>query len=129
MQQKNTYILGMGSNHQAEQNLLYARQELTERYPDIKFSTVQRTTPIGFTKNRNLFLNQLALLHTSETNEEVSSFLKQLEKECGRTPEDKLQETIKLDLDVLQTNGTPLKAAELERPYYQKALQELLPSD
>lgn len=129
MQQKNTYILGMGSNHQAEQNLLYAHQELTERYPDIKFSTVQRTTPIGFTKNRNLFLNQLALLHTSETNEEVSRFLKQLEKECGRTPEDKLQEIIKLDLDVLQANEIPLKTAELQRPYYQKALQELLPSD
>ena len=54
MQQKNTYILGMGSNHQAEQNLLYARQELTERYPDIKFSTVQRTTPIGDRKSTRL---------------------------------------------------------------------------
>ena len=129
MQRKNTYILGMGSNHQAEQNLLYARKELARHYPDIQFSTVQRTSPIGFTKNQNLFLNQLAWLRTSDTNEEVSRFLKKLEKECGRTPEDKSQEIIKLDLDILQANDTPLKAAELQRPYYQRALQDLLVQD
>lgn len=126
MQQTSTYILGMGSNHQAEQNLCHARQKLAIRYPGIRFSSIQRTVPIGFTKNQDFFLNQLALVITCEPMAEVSRFLKQLEKECGRTPEDKPMEIIKLDLDILQADQVPIKVTELQRPYYQQALRELL---
>lgn len=123
--QTNTYILGMGSNHQAEQNLCHARRELTARYPDIRISSIYHTTPIGFTRNKDFFLNQMAIIRTHEPMAEVSRFLKQLEKECGRAPEDKPKEIIKLDLDILQVNQDPIKATELQRHYYQQALQEL----
>lgn len=125
MQQTSTYILGIGSNHHAEKNLRYAQEKLAKQYPDIRFSTIYHTEPIGLTMNQTPFQNQLGLMHTNETAENISHFLKQLEKECGRTAEDKIQEIIKLDLDILQINDNPLKPQELQRPYYQKALQEL----
>lgn len=121
----NILIIGMGSNCQAEKQLSECRKALRNIFPDIRFSTPCTTLPIGFKSNPAPFINQLAVVTTTETYEQVRCLLKELERKAGRQKEDKEKEIVRLDLDVLRFNKTDLKAEELQRPYYQAALQEL----
>lgn len=125
MTNNNRIILGMGSNTEGDKNLDLACQTLKKLYPAIRFSKRYQTSPIGFKTNPDKFLNQLAIFYTRETEEELKRILKSLEKQSGRLPEDKGREIVRLDLDILKINDTPLKANELNRPYYQRALQDL----
>lgn len=118
------YILGMGSNEQPQEQIRKAQQVLSARFPDIWFSSVRRTEPVGFKHNRNCFLNCLAVLHTELDTAQLKAFLKQTEREAGRMPEDKKQEIVRLDLDVLAVGQEVLKAEELQRPYYRDLLLE-----
>lgn len=118
------YILGIGSNEQPEEQIRRARQTLCARFPDIWFSPVRRTEPVGFQHNSHCFLNCLAVVHTDLDTAQLKVFLKQTESEAGRTPEDKQREVVRLDLDILAAGRNILKAEELQRPYYQELLQE-----
>lgn len=118
------YILGIGSNEQPKEQILWARKVLSARFPGIWFSSVRRTEPVGFQHNSHCFLNCLAVLHTEQNTAQLKAFLKQTEREAGRTPEDKTQEIVRLDLDILVAGREVLKAEELQRPYYRDLLQE-----
>lgn len=118
------YILGIGSNEQPQELIRWAMKMLSARFPDVWFSSVRRTEPVGFINNSNCFLNCLAVVHTELDTAQLKAFLKQMEREAGRTPEDKKKEIVRLDLDVLVAGREVLKAEELQRPYYRDLLQE-----
>ena len=65
-----TFLLCIGSNHQPEKQLAFARQMLAESYPDILFSGEVETLPIGL-KNKALFHNQMARFQTDVPIDEV----------------------------------------------------------
>lgn len=125
MERTNTVIIGMGSNYDSKNHLEFARRNLQIIFPDIVFSRLLQTEPVGFQTNLQPFLNQLALVRTQTDTPGIRNALKELEKEAGRTPEDKKQEIIRLDLDILQINDQILKAEELNRSYYQQAMSDL----
>ena len=112
------YIISIGSNEQRKDNLALARKRLSELFPGIRFSKEEETKP--------LFSNQIARVVSSKQVGEVSSHLKSIEREAGRKPEEKLQEIVRLDIDLLSCDETIYKPEDLKRDYIIRGLKQLL---
>ena len=54
-----------------------------------------------------------------------SSCLKAIEREAGRMPEEKKQEIVRLDLDLLSCDDTVYKPDDLKRDYICRGLKEI----
>ena len=55
----------------------------------------------------------------------MERILKQVEKECGRSREEKMRNIIRLDLDLLQWGTVRLREQDWERDYIRLLLQEM----
>ena len=82
------------------------------------------TAPLYFTSNRTPFRNQLALFHSGLGAEEIVSVCKKIERKAGRLPEDKIKETVRLDIDLLKIDHRVLKPGDMEREYIREAVRE-----
>ena len=91
------YTISIGSNEQRRENMELARRRLTELFSGIRFS-----------------------------EEEVTACLKAIEREAGRKPEEKEQEIVRLDIDLLSCDGTVYKPKDLKRDYILRGLKQLL---
>ena len=109
-----TFLLCLGSNHEPEKQLAFARQMLMESYPDIRFSAEVETLPIGL-RNEAHFHNQVARFQADATIDEVRHRLKHIERMAGRNEADKQREIIRLDIDLLQADDQVLKPEDMER--------------
>ena len=98
-------------------------ERLRSFFPGISFSRMLWTEPIGIASDR--FVNALALADMDREQEEVERILKQIEKECGRTREEKMRNIIRLDLDLLQWGAVRLREQDWERDYIRLLLQEM----
>ena len=116
-------LIALGSNHEQEKNVAFAMERLRNFFPSISFSRMLWTEPIGIASDR--FVNALALADTDREQEEVERILKQIEKECGRTREEKMRNIIRLDLDLLQWGTVRLREQDWERGYVRLLLQEM----
>lgn len=119
----NKALISIGTNDNREENLALCQQLLRERFADIHFSVTSITTPYGENYKEN-FLNQLAIVQTVSSKEEVAALLKSLEKKIGRTDEDKFCGKVKIDIDLLTWNEEVLKPTDMKRTY----VADLLPS-
>lgn len=93
-----------------------ARRRLNCFFPGIRFSEEVETEPICF-RRRDKFSNQVARFTSERPVEEVRALLKSIEREAGRLPDDKAQEIVKLDIDLLLCDGQIFKPQDLERSY------------
>ena len=105
-------IICIGSNYNRKENLLLARKRLAE------------TQPLFF-RSPALFSNQVALFFSEAEEEKVKKELKAIEKCAGRRPEDKKEEKVCLDIDLLFFDDRVLKPEDLKREYIVKGLEEL----
>lgn len=119
------YTISIGSNEQRKDNLALARKRLSELFPGIRFSKEEETKPLFFRRSA-LFSNQIARFVSSKQVGEVSSHLKSIEREVGRKPEEKLQEIVRLDIDLLSCDETIYKPEDLKRDYIIRGLKQLL---
>ena len=71
------------------------------------------------------FSNQTALFETSMSAEEVRTILKRIEHRNGRSPEDKAQGIVKLDIDLLNYDDCVLKPEDMEREFVLVGMREL----
>ncbi len=117
-------ILCIGSNFQREIQMPFARQRLCAHFPSIRFGEEMETIAIGEGVH-SPFSNQVAVLETELSFEEIRSILKAIERESGRTPEDKAQGIVRLDIDMLTFDEGVLKPEDLQREYVQRGLKEL----
>ena len=99
------YTISIGSNEQQKENLSLARKRLKELFPGSRFSTEEETKPLYFRRS-SLFSNQVARFISSSDATEITSCLKAIEREAGRMPEEKKQEIVRLDLDLLSCDDT-----------------------
>lgn len=118
------YVVSIGSNERRRENMRLARRRLTELFADIRFSREQQTAPIRLHR-LCVFSNQVACFHSDLRLEEVLVRLKDIEREAGRTPEDKLREIVKLDIDLLMCEDCVLKPEDWERGYVKDGLKYL----
>ncbi len=113
--EKVTCIIGLGSNIQAEQNLQKAHGLLVRAYPSIIFSDIIKTIPVGMKRSHASFLNQIARFDTEQDVNEVKTSLKIMERFCGHLPNDKENETIHIDIDLIVYKDTILKPVDFAR--------------
>ncbi len=118
------YTISIGSNEQRKDNLALARKRLSEFFPGIHFSEEEETKPLFFHRP-NLFSNQVAQFTSACNAEEVIAQLKTIEREAGRTPNEKKQEIVRLDIDLLTCNDVVYKPEDLKRDYIIRGLQQL----
>ena len=69
--------------------------------------------------------NQLAKFSTTLSPDSVHDLFKELERRCGRIPEDKAQGVVKLDIDLLVFDNKILKPEDMEREYIRRGMSVL----
>ena len=118
------YTICIGSNEHRKDNLALARKRLSELFPDIRFSAEADTKPLFF-RRQALFTNQVARFISDYDADEVILRLKNIEREAGRTPEEKEREIVRLDIDLLACDGKVYKPEDWKRDYIVRGLEEL----
>ncbi len=121
-------IICLGSNYHCKEYMVRARRMLSEVFPRIRFAKECSTTPYGMS-NPSLFSNQVALIETSLEEQKIYSICKNIETACGRLPEDKMNEIVRIDIDLLRVDDKIRKADDFNRVYVQHSLNELVASD
>lgn len=124
--QENRIVLSLGSNRERERNIDRAQALLTQTFDAICFSERLETEPYGSFAGAAPFLNQVAIAYTPLAIEELQPLLKTIEKEIGRTPEDKPRASISIDIDLLLWNDCLLKPDDWGRDYIQTLVRGLL---
>ena len=117
-------IICIGSNYNRKENLLLARRRLVDLFPTIRFTSEQETRPLFF-RSPALFSNQVAMFFSEAEEERVRKELKAIEQSAGRRPEDKKEEKVSLDIDLLSFDDRVLKPEDLKREYVVKGLEEI----
>lgn len=120
----NRIILCLGSNLNKEKNIECAANLLRTHFVSIRFSVPVETEPLKC-KSTATFLNQVALIDTTLDLTEVHRILKSIESQLGRTPEDKINGLIPIDIDLLQFNNQILKPEDLSRDYVINGIRSL----
>ena len=121
-------ILSIGSNTFAKTNIDKAKRMLTRLFPEIIFTQPILSEPEE-EKYSYLFRNILAKAETELTPEEVIDKIKQTERAVGRSPKDKYQGKVVIDIDLIQYNDTILRPEDFERNYVQQLLPSLQPQE
>lgn len=103
---------------------MLARRKLAELFPSIRFAPEQDTQPLYF-KNPALFSNQVAHFLSEAEEASVTQELKTIENMAGRRPEDKQEEKVCLDIDLLTFDDRILKPRDLQREYIRQGIEEL----
>lgn len=119
----NKALLSIGTNDDREANLALCHQLLDSVFEKIHYSKTSITEPYGV-KYQNEFLNQLAIVYTKKSKEDISKRLKELEKEIGRKASDKETGIVVIDIDLVIWNEEVLKPTDITRNY----IADLLPS-
>ena len=117
-------LLCMGSNTNRYAQLSVAREALRATFPDIHFGEMMETEAVG-SGFHSPFSNQLAKFSTTLSPDSVHDLFKELERRCGRIPEDKAQGVVKLDIDLLVFDNKILKPEDMEREYIRRGMSVL----
>lgn len=116
-------VLCLGSNEQAMVQMNRARYLLREAFPGIVFTHEMETEPIGICSAP--FINCMAKASTPLDYEKTRQRLKQIEAQCGDSPELRRQRIVRMDIDLLQLGRKRLKPNDWQRPYVAELYQEL----
>ena len=122
------YQISIGSNTDQEINFSKAHQALDALFPDIRYSSLIKTVPLGM-HNQAVFYDQIAQFSSTLPTVQLIDCLKQIEREIGRKPSDKVHEIIKIDIDLLASEVEVFKQEDLKRTYVQEGLAELNKKD
>lgn len=116
-------LISIGTNTNRAKNIKLAQELLLLNFPQIHLGKEMDTEPIGI-QNSALFTNQLAMMQTKLSIEEIRQILKNIEIQIGRIPEDKEKGIIKMDIDLLMYDSTVLKVSDLKKEFIIAGLKE-----
>lgn len=128
-----TVALGIGSNIDAENNIIGALNALKSRFGCFRLSSVYESRAVGF--NGDNFLNLVVVLSTDMPLPELVAWLKALEDSHGRDRSKSKFSGRQLDIDVLLVDdlsgcieGITLPRGEItENAFVLQPLAEVLP--
>ncbi|KGN86756.1 2-amino-4-hydroxy-6-hydroxymethyldihydropteridine diphosphokinase [Porphyromonas sp. COT-290 OH860] len=120
-------VLTIGSNTDAPRHVAYVERALGEHFSVCKATQPVQTAPIDFPYASADFTNIVLVAKTTLSQNEVYTILKQLETDCGRTPQSRQihPELVPMDLDLIVWDGEVCKPRDLTRPYVQSGLAAL----
>ena len=117
-------IVALGTN--VDTGVLYrARGVLSEMFADVQFTGIIPTDPIGERFAGRPFYNFVAKASCPDTADSIQDRLKELERACGDSREQRCQGRVVLDADLLAFDGTKYHEADWERPYIKTLLEAL----
>jgi 2-amino-4-hydroxy-6-hydroxymethyldihydropteridine diphosphokinase len=120
----NKALISIGSNEDSKMNLEISRRMLMEHLGEVFFTGELETAPYG-KQYKSMFINQLAVVYTSQSLEEVNNIAKEIEYLLGRLPEHKMEGVVKVDIDVFGWNDEIVRQEDYMRPYVQDLLPQL----
>lgn len=116
-----TILLSIGSNTFAKTNIDKAKRMLLYLFPNIVFSDPILSEPED-DNFKYLFRNILACFTTDMNLDELISKIKLTERAVGRTPRDKYQGKVLIDIDILMYGDDVIRPQDLEKEYIQQLL-------
>lgn len=124
----NRYIVSLGSNQQAEENITTAQHLLTQKFQQVRFAPTKWTQPEG-KHYKAPFLNSAAIFLSDLSPEHLKATLKTIETQMGRIPEQKVAGIVPIDLDIIVCNRQIIHADYERFPFVKEAVDLLLSSN
>lgn len=124
---KNTAIIGIGSNIDAENNISKMLEILGKEVEIIKVSRLLKTKPIGI-ENQPDFTNGAVKIKTRMGKEELNRFLKKTEDWLGRNRKVPKFGPRTIDLDMVVWNGEIVDDDYYTRDFLRKSVEEVISS-
>jgi 2-amino-4-hydroxy-6-hydroxymethyldihydropteridine diphosphokinase len=110
---KETVFISIGSNLYAEKNIMLVRDHLDLLF-DVTYSSIYKTPAEGFVGED--FLNSVCKFETEVNPYEIRRILKEIEKDMGRTIDQKGMSNRVIDLDLILYGDIEINDLELEIP-------------
>ena len=110
---KETVFISIGSNLYAEKNILLVKDHLDLLF-DVTYSSIYKTPAEGFIGED--FLNRVCKFETEMNPYEIRRILKEIEKDMGRTIDQKGMSNRVIDLDLILYGDFEINDLELEIP-------------
>ncbi len=107
--------IGLGSNIEPEQNLRAAAAKLKKAYPNIRFSSVYRSSAQEIT-NQPDFLNAVAKIETNDSPHTIQNTIREIEQALKKNPPYRFGPRT-IDLDILLYDDLILQTPELVIPH------------
>lgn len=120
---KHHIILALGSNHHADTNIPRAISILGRGMVEMTISTPLCNPAIGISAPD--FTNCIISAFTDMDIETLTLFVKETEREIGRTSKDKQRGLITIDIDIMQFDKQRYHHNDWQRPYVIAGLVEL----
>lgn len=121
----NCCIICLGTNYERNKYLQSAHNYLESEFSDIVYANAEETQPYHF-KSGALFTNQVAMFHTTLSQDSVKEKLKSIEAICGRKQEDKAKEIVRIDIDMIIFNDHVVKRNDYKLEYVQRGIGQLM---
>jgi 2-amino-4-hydroxy-6-hydroxymethyldihydropteridine diphosphokinase len=120
----NKVILGIGSNIEAEKNILRMLKILQTHVDILKVSSLIKTKPIGI-EDQPYFTNGAVKINTSLDQTKLNKLLKSIEDQMGRDRTAPKYGPRCIDLDILIWNDKIVDDDYYSRDFLQKSVKEL----
>ena len=110
---KETVFISIGSNLYAEKNISLVKDHLDLLF-DVTYSSIYKTPAEGFVGED--FLNRVCKFETEMNPYEIRRILKEIEKDMGRTVDQRGMSNRVIDLDLILYGDFEINDLELEIP-------------
>ena len=110
---KQIVFISIGSNLYAEKNIILVKDHLDLLF-DVTYSSIYKTPAEGFVGED--FLNRVCKFETEMNPYEIRRILKEIEKDMGRTIDQKGMSNRVIDLDLILYGDFEINDLELEIP-------------
>jgi 2-amino-4-hydroxy-6-hydroxymethyldihydropteridine diphosphokinase len=122
--ESNTFIISISTNQEPLRQIETIRSIFRENFSQVEFSVFVSTKAIG-DHYKTPFYNGAARIITSLSPEALTTLLKQLETQAGRTPEMKAAGIVPIDLDIIVYNDAVIHRDYERFPFVRKAIDAL----
>jgi 2-amino-4-hydroxy-6-hydroxymethyldihydropteridine diphosphokinase len=120
----NDCIIGIGSNIEADKNILEMLRLLAEKVEIIQVSELVQTKPIGIVEQPD-YINGAVLIRTEMNLEALTLYLKKMEDRMGRDRSQKKFGPRNIDLDILIWNNLVVDQDYYTRSFLRNSAAEL----
>ena len=123
MDEQHHIIISFGSNFNRGENMRQARALIKALLNGCTFTRTLRTEAVD--GGVGVFSNCMAAGNATDDLQTVIAKTKDIERQCGDTPEQRRHDSVAMDVDILLYDKKRLHEDDWNRPYIKKLLQEL----
>ncbi len=120
----NHIIIGVGSNISPKENVMRAREILSQEQTWLRESQFQQTKPVGLV-NQPDFLNGAFYFGTTLSLNDLKQYLKSVERRLGRIKKPGVPESRTIDLDIIVFNNTIIDEDYVRYDFVKHAIDEI----